>query len=73
MTGAVPYPKINNSKNIMCGIVLGFFVPNVDDAPGFPDMPELRELMQTCWERTPELRISMRDCITAIDAIVSRP
>lgn len=71
MTGTIPYKNLNNIQALVKRIVLSPSMPDLDSEPGFPSNSSLRNLMHRCWERDHAERLTIEECRSEMDEIVS--
>lgn len=47
-------------------------LPSLEDIKNLPNGQEFQNIIFRCWERDPDVRADIYDCIAAIEDLVSR-
>lgn len=69
MTEKIPFHHVNNASAVIFHIVTLKF-PAYDQEFTISEVPTLSKLMQLCWQKEPESRLRMEECIERLEHIV---
>ncbi|KAG9009032.1 hypothetical protein FRB90_008630 [Tulasnella sp. 427] len=69
MTEQIPFHHISHSAAVIFHIIT-LKLPPYEQASGIADVPTLPKLLQLCWQREPESRLHMDDCIDRLENIL---
>ncbi|KAG9018098.1 hypothetical protein FRB90_012287 [Tulasnella sp. 427] len=69
MTEQIPFHHISHSAAVIFHIIT-LKLPPYEQASGIADVPTLPKLLQLCWQREPESRLPMEECIDRLENIL---
>ncbi|KAG9041896.1 hypothetical protein FS837_011613, partial [Tulasnella sp. UAMH 9824] len=69
MTEKIPFHFVSHASAVIFHIVTLKF-PAYDQEAAISEIPTLSKLMQLCWQKEPESRLSMEECIERLEQIL---
>ncbi|KAG9041897.1 hypothetical protein FS837_011614 [Tulasnella sp. UAMH 9824] len=69
MTEKIPFHLVNNASAVIFHIVTLKF-PAYEQEVNISEVPTLSKLMQLCWQKEPESRLRMEECIERLEHIL---
>lgn len=69
-TGRTPFDDAGSLGSILTKITIGQ-TPKLDEEPTLAAYPELRALLEKCWDMEPEARPTIKEAIAVVQETVS--